>query len=131
MVRLRFTEWFSKMLPVGFYYKAFHTPRRLFPFYERQMRNVAGLGRMHPIRMTLYVILGTLIWNSLLVYFGLMVGENWQLVTQILKAYNRAILVLLIAGAVSWYIVHRRRKVRTASAVDSEVPGESSDSSER
>ena len=29
-------------MPVGFYYKAFHTPRRLFPFYERQMRKVAG-----------------------------------------------------------------------------------------
>src|SRR5262249_20452947 len=44
--RLRFTEWFSAFLPVGFYYKAFHTPRRLFPFYERQMRKVAGLGRL-------------------------------------------------------------------------------------
>src|SRR5262249_35865905 len=32
--RLRFTEWFSAFLPVGFYYKAFHTPRRLFPFYD-------------------------------------------------------------------------------------------------
>ncbi|MBI1918085.1 MAG: (2Fe-2S)-binding protein [Planctomycetes bacterium] len=45
--RLRFTEWFSAFLPVGFYYKAFHTPRRLFPFYERQMRKVAGLGRIN------------------------------------------------------------------------------------
>jgi sarcosine oxidase subunit alpha len=46
--RLRFTEWFGAFLPVGFYYKAFHTPRRLFPFYERQMRKVAGLGRLDP-----------------------------------------------------------------------------------
>lgn len=46
--RLRFTEWFSSFLPVGFYYKAFHTPRRLFPFYEGQMRKVAGLGRINP-----------------------------------------------------------------------------------
>lgn len=46
--RLRFTEWFARFLPVGFYYKAFHTPRRLFPFYERQMRKVAGLGRINP-----------------------------------------------------------------------------------
>src|SRR5262245_4195075 len=46
--RLRFPEWFSAFLPVGFYYKAFHTPRRLFPFYERQMRKVAGLGRINP-----------------------------------------------------------------------------------
>ena len=46
--QLQITEWGSPFLPVGFYYKAFHTPRRLFPFYENQMRKVAGLGRIHP-----------------------------------------------------------------------------------
>ena len=46
--RLRITERFSKLMPVGFYYKAFHTPRRLFPIYENQMRKVAGLGRINP-----------------------------------------------------------------------------------
>jgi sarcosine oxidase subunit alpha len=46
--RLRIVDWFGAFLPVGFYYKAFHTPRRLFPFYERQMRKVAGLGRINP-----------------------------------------------------------------------------------
>ncbi len=45
--KLRWTERFSKFLPVGFYYKAFHTPRRLFPFYENQMRKVAGLGEIN------------------------------------------------------------------------------------
>lgn len=45
--RLRWMEWMSRFLPVGFYYKAFHTPRRLFPFFERQMRKVAGLGQIH------------------------------------------------------------------------------------
>ena len=45
--RLRITEWFSRFMPVGFYYKAFHSPRRLFPFYENQMRKVAGLGRIN------------------------------------------------------------------------------------
>ena len=37
----------SPFLPVGFYYKAFHTPRRLFPFYERRMREMAGLGSVN------------------------------------------------------------------------------------
>lgn len=45
--RLSITGRFGKLLPVGFYYKAFHTPRRLFPFYESQMRKVAGLGRIN------------------------------------------------------------------------------------
>ncbi len=45
--RLRWMERMSRFLPVGFYYKAFHTPRRLFPFFERQMRKVAGLGAIN------------------------------------------------------------------------------------
>ncbi|MDC0935153.1 glycine cleavage T C-terminal barrel domain-containing protein [Pirellulales bacterium] len=41
---LRLTQWAARVMPVGFYYKAFHTPRKLFPFYEKQLRKVAGLG---------------------------------------------------------------------------------------
>lgn len=42
--QLRIVDRFSKFLPVGFYYKAFHSPKSLFPFYERRMREIAGLG---------------------------------------------------------------------------------------
>ena len=46
--RLRIISYFSRFMPVGFYYKAFHTPRLLFPFYENKMRKVAGLGKINP-----------------------------------------------------------------------------------
>ncbi|MEX2285465.1 MAG: 2Fe-2S iron-sulfur cluster-binding protein [Planctomycetaceae bacterium] len=46
--RLRIIDRFGAFLPVGFYYKAFHTPRRLFRFYENQMRKIAGLGKIEP-----------------------------------------------------------------------------------
>jgi sarcosine oxidase subunit alpha len=39
-----YVDSISPLLPVGFYYKAFHTPRRLFPFWEKVIRNAAGLG---------------------------------------------------------------------------------------
>ena len=42
--RARLLDWFGRFLPVGFYYKTFYKPRRLFPFYERRMRALAGLG---------------------------------------------------------------------------------------
>ena len=45
--RLQVTQWFSRFMPVGFYYKAFYSPRRLFPIYERSMRKVAGLGHIN------------------------------------------------------------------------------------
>jgi sarcosine oxidase subunit alpha len=38
----------GRFLPVGFYYKTFHKPRNLFPFWERQMRSLAGLGKIDP-----------------------------------------------------------------------------------
>jgi sarcosine oxidase subunit alpha len=50
--RYHFTERMARFLPVGFYYKAFHTPRRLFPFYENMMRKVAGLGSICPAART-------------------------------------------------------------------------------
>ncbi len=50
--RLRWVERFSAMMPVGFYYKAFHTPRWAFPFHERQIRKVAGLGAIKPQEMS-------------------------------------------------------------------------------
>lgn len=40
-------SWLDKIapiLPVGFYYKAFYRPKMLFPFWERVIRNSAGLG---------------------------------------------------------------------------------------
>lgn len=38
----------APFLPAGFYYKAFHSPRLLFPFWENIIRRMAGLGVMNP-----------------------------------------------------------------------------------
>lgn len=42
--RDRWLNLIAPLLPVGFYYKAFHTPSALFPFWERIIREKAGLG---------------------------------------------------------------------------------------
>lgn len=42
----RYLDRLGRFLPVGFYYKTFHRPRALFPFWERAIRNKAGLGRV-------------------------------------------------------------------------------------
>lgn len=35
---------FSAVLPAGFYYKTFMSPRRLWPWYEKMIRKAAGMG---------------------------------------------------------------------------------------
>src|SRR6185295_1766452 len=43
--RARVLDRLSPFLPVGFYYKAFHS-KRWFPSWERMFRRIAGLGRI-------------------------------------------------------------------------------------
>src|SRR5690625_2515949 len=38
-------QLFSRLLPSGFYYKTFMWPRRAWPFYERRIRQAAGMGQ--------------------------------------------------------------------------------------
>ena len=46
--RMRITDRFSKLMPVGFYYKVFHRPRWMFPLHENVIRKIAGLGAINP-----------------------------------------------------------------------------------
>ena len=42
--RARFLDHLSPLLPVGFYYKTFHSPKWMFPRWEKMIRALAGLG---------------------------------------------------------------------------------------
>jgi membrane protein DedA with SNARE-associated domain len=71
----------------------------------------AGISKVRPLPMAAYLGVGTLLWNGLLVYAGLLVGTNWRLILRILSAYNRAMLaVLLLALALGAVYAIRRRK---------------------
>ncbi|MCP4216508.1 MAG: glycine cleavage T protein (aminomethyl transferase), partial [bacterium] len=41
------TEWFSKYLKPGFYYKVFHKPSWLWPFFQERIRKAAGVGSLN------------------------------------------------------------------------------------
>lgn len=40
-------EYVARFLPVGFYYKTFHKPKKFFPFWEKMIRSKAGLGHVN------------------------------------------------------------------------------------
>jgi len=43
----KYIDYLSPFLPVGFYYKTFYKPKRLFPFWEDKIRKAAGLGKVN------------------------------------------------------------------------------------
>ncbi|MBS11296.1 MAG: hypothetical protein CME19_06815 [Gemmatimonadetes bacterium] len=115
-------EWFEKY---GIRIVIFN---RFLPTVRAFVGIVAGIIRMNPIRMTLYVAIGTMLWNTLLVYFGIMVGENWQLVIEVLQTYNQVVISLAVIGGVIYYVLKRRkeRAGERASADGSGPAGEES-----
>lgn len=46
--RKRLLNAIAGFLPVGFYYKTFHKPAALFPWWEKLIRRSAGLGEINP-----------------------------------------------------------------------------------
>ena len=61
----------------------------------------AGLGGMSWSIVAVGSLISMLAWNGLLIYAGLLVGQNWEEVTLLLKQYNRILLgILAFAAAV-------------------------------
>ena len=46
--RASILERFRSFLPVGFYYKAFFRPKGIWNYWEKLIRQTAGLGRVNP-----------------------------------------------------------------------------------
>ena len=71
----------------------------------------AGIGRMDWRQVAVCGAISMLVWNGLLLYGGLLVGQNWELVLDLLEQYNRIFGTLLaVAVAVFLWRRHRRRR---------------------
>lgn len=70
---------------------------RLVPILRSLISIPAGLSKMNfPIFLTLTSI-GSLIWNTILILLGNMVGENYYLVSDFISSYYKIIIILAIA----------------------------------
>jgi len=73
----------------------------------------AGIGGMDWKKVEVCGGVSMAIWNGLLLYAGLMVGQNWGMVGQFLAQYNRILVsILVIAGLVVLSRWWRRRKTK-------------------
>lgn len=79
---------------------------RLIPIIRSLISIPAGITKMNFFNFSIYTIIGSLIWNAVLVYFGIFLGDNWQLISFYLQRYSIIIVFILI-------IIFIIKKVRT------------------
>lgn len=61
----------------------------------------AGIGRMDWRRVLLLGLLSMALWNGMLMYAGVSVGENWDTVAQLLRQYNVVALSVFAVGVLA------------------------------
>jgi membrane protein DedA with SNARE-associated domain len=88
---------------------------RCIPLMRSLISIPAGFRRMSLVPFTLYTLLGSLVWNVLLVGAGYLLGERWSQVEQPLDLFKNAVL-LAIAAAIGWYVWRRFVRPRMRGA---------------
>lgn len=85
---------------------------RMVPGIRSLISIPAGIDRMGLVKFTLWTTLGSAIWNSILVYLGFTLGENWHTVTDYMEEFSLIIKILLVIAfvALTIWLMRRQRK---------------------
>ncbi|MFJ7934131.1 DedA family protein [Sporosarcina sp. NPDC096371] len=87
---------------------------RLVPLIRSLISIPAGMANMNFLLFILLTTVGSLIWNTALVFLGAAVGDNWQLIVHYMDIYSNIVYVLLAIGGIAvcfWIIRFRRKRV--------------------
>lgn len=94
------------------YQTAVVTLGRAVPTVRSLISVPAGLKPMPPGQFLFLTMLGTALWNALLLLAGTLVGHNWAQLVTLLETYGTVILVLL--GLALCALVFSRLRARVA-----------------
>ena len=69
---------------------------RFVPIVRSLVSIPAGINEMNMTIFLLYTSIGTIIWNTVLVYAGVILGSNWSYFASIISRYSKVVLVSII-----------------------------------
>lgn len=97
---------------------------RCVPVVRSLISVPAGVERMHPVRFTLYTLVGSAVWNGGLVWAGHLLGSQWEDVGRYSDWLNVAVYVVVV-GIVLRFVWartgargRRRREARDVRTAD-------------
>lgn len=85
---------------------------RFIPIVRSLISIPAGMSEMPLVKFLIYTTLGSLIWNTVLIIIGSIVGANWVSILTILDTYSNIVLVLLIIAFVAFVYLFYRSKMK-------------------
>ena len=87
---------------------------RFIPIVRSLISIPAGMSEMPLGKFFLYTTTGSLIWNTVLIIIGAIVGEKWESILNIFDTYSNIVLVLLViifvVGVYLFYHTKNKKK---------------------
>lgn len=83
---------------------------RLLPIVRTFISLPAGIAEVNIYKFSLFTFLGSFIWSAFLAFFGLKLGENWQLIDPYFRKFQYVIAGLIIFGVVYYIFWHIKKK---------------------
>lgn len=87
---------------------------RMVPLFRSLISVPAGIERMPLVRFTVLTLAGSLIWNTIFVMAGYLLGEQWHVVEAYAGILQKIVIALVVVAAV-WFVVTRVRSIRESS----------------
>ena len=84
---------------------------RLLPVIRTYVSLPAGIGRTNFIKFVFYTLIGSLIWNSILTFAGMQLGNNWKNIDRY-SIYLDIVTICIIVGFSAWLGPNLRREGR-------------------
>lgn len=86
---------------------------RMIPLLRSLISIPAGMAKMHFSIFLLFTMLGTIIWNTVLIMIGVVLGISWRKILHILEIYSMSVyLFIAICTVLLLYLYIKRRKNR-------------------
>ncbi|TCI56263.1 DedA family protein [Exiguobacterium sp. SH1S21] len=92
---------------------------RLMPVVRSLISLPAGMSNMPFFKFLLLSTAGTVIWNSILIYIGIRVGENWESILGYLDVYSYVMYALLVIAIIAFVVWRKRRKRKQSNKASS------------
>ncbi|MGO3646810.1 DedA family protein [Candidatus Corynebacterium faecigallinarum] len=85
---------------------------RLIPGVRSLISIPAGIHGMGVVKFSALTLLGSGVWNGVLIWLGVLLGENWTVVSDTMDRYSTVVYMLLVLAVVAcvFYLVRRDRK---------------------
>lgn len=91
---------------------------RFIPIVRSLISIPAGMSEMPMQKFLIYTILGSLIWNTVLIIIGSVVGDKWETIVGYLDNFSNVILIILViifvVAMYYWFVIRRKKQSKKA-----------------